>query len=302
VGVAVPRLQLGRPVDRLGRDVLQIASYPFRRHAFTLKTTSPREKWPARVRPVVVHRSARHMDCMTVRGPLGISTPGLEQRRVSVPAGGVSLAATMCIPPRAEGAVLFPHASSVAGEIPLEISRQLAAAGLATLALTTATEEEGAAGSPDAAGIADRLIASLFWALREQVLDALPFGLFGFAETVDPVLLAAGTISEIVRAIVLAGGRPRVDADRLGRIEAPTLMIVATRDKESVTQSTSAIAELHVEKKLAAVGGVDDLSARDTTSHVAVRASRWFEKYLRPGSSLSQHTSSILPKHRNARS
>jgi hypothetical protein len=78
--------------------------------------------------------------------------------------------------------------------------------------------------------------------------------------------------------VVLAGGRPRVDADRLGRIEAATLMIVATSDTESLALSSHAMAELRVEKKLAAIGGIENLSAPEAIEHVAVRATRWFEK------------------------
>jgi hypothetical protein len=220
------------------------------------------------------------------------------ERVIDVPASAVSLKSVLSIPNEAQGIVVFPYPCIAEPDNRLG---QLAAQEMATHQLATLRIEPHAEGEqpngvePHVVG--DRLIAATWWIVREQSIEGLPIGLFGLERSSEPVLTAAAAISDVVRAVVAAGGRPNVSAEVLASVEAPTLLVAPGEEREGLERHKFTLASLHVEKKLEVMGGVDTLLAAGEVVGRTIRlAGRWFERFLRIDRRLLGHSSPIVPR------
>jgi putative phosphoribosyl transferase len=218
------------------------------------------------------------------------SAAGSEQA-IRVPAGAVALDGTLAIPTGAGAIVLFAHGSGSSRLSPRNrfVAQTLRAAHLGTLLmdLLTAGEEETDAMTGhlrfDIPFLATRLIAATDWLLASRATRHLRIGYFGASTGAAAALVAAAERPEPIGAIVSRGGRPDMALDVLGRVRAPTLLIVGERDRAVLAMNEEAFRALQVEKELAIVPGATHLFEEPgTLEEVARLAAGWFVRHLTP--------------------
>ena len=109
----------------------------------------------------------------------------------------------------------------------------------------------------------------------------LGLGYFGASTGAAAALVAAAERVDIVRAVVSRGGRPDLAAPVLGRVKAPTLLIVGGNDFPVIDMNCQALAKLQVEKELVIISGATHLFEEPgALEQVAKLASDWFVKHL----------------------
>jgi pimeloyl-ACP methyl ester carboxylesterase len=92
--------------------------------------------------------------------------------------------------------------------------------------------------------------------------------------------VAAAELAPTIRAVVSRGGRPDLAGDALSLVEAPTLLIVGSRDHEVLAMNQDALAQLHCEKHLEIVPGATHLFEEPGTLEVVARlAADWFARH-----------------------
>jgi pimeloyl-ACP methyl ester carboxylesterase len=94
--------------------------------------------------------------------------------------------------------------------------------------------------------------------------------------------VAAAARPELVHAVVSRGGRPDLAGPYLGRVHAPTLLIVGGDDLPVMAMNRAAMRQLgRAANELAVVSGAshlfEELGAMD---HVADLALDWFQRHL----------------------
>jgi predicted phosphoribosyltransferase/pimeloyl-ACP methyl ester carboxylesterase len=208
-------------------------------------------------------------------------------------AGEGELEGELILPDNAVGLVLFAHGSGSSRRSPRNrfVARELQDSGLATLLLDLLTPEEEAEDLStghfrfDIPLLAKRLSDATTWASRE--LPALPVGYFGASTGAAAALVAAALHGRNVRAVVSRGGRPDLAGSALAHVEAPTLLIVGSRDPDVLRLNRGAMELLRCEKELSLIPGASHLFEEPgTLGEVARLAGAWFRRHL-PASSAS---------------
>ncbi|MBX3466433.1 MAG: dienelactone hydrolase family protein [Planctomycetes bacterium] len=213
----------------------------------------------------------------------------MDRRDVWLPAGGATLDATLALPPRAAGLVVFVHGSGSGRLSPRNqlVAERLEEAGLATLLLDLLTEAEEELDARtghlrfDVDLLAGRVGAAVAWAAAQPAVRALPVGLFGASTGAAAALIAAADHPARVRAVVSRGGRPDLAGDALRRVRAPTLLLVGGRDLTVLELNRTAARELRSEAKLLVVPGATHLFEEPGALDEVARAARgWFRAHL----------------------
>ncbi len=204
---------------------------------------------------------------------------------VVIPAGGESLRGDLAIPSSALGIVVFAHGSGSSRRSPRNryVAEHLREASLATLLLDLLTEEEESVDFEtahlrfDIPFLAGRLLAAMRWVRERPETAKLPLGLFGASTGAAAALVAAALAPEAVRAVVSRGGRPDLAGEALGRVQAPTLLIVGGHDVDVLALNRAAQARLGGESRLSVVPGASHLFEEPgTLADVARLAAAWF--------------------------
>lgn len=78
--------------------------------------------------------------------------------------------------------------------------------------------------------IAKRLTAVIDWLASNPATKGLRIGLFGSRNGAAAAMIAAARRPKKIHAVVSRGGRPDLAAGRLPAVQAPTLMIVGSKD------------------------------------------------------------------------
>ncbi|HTT38561.1 MAG TPA: alpha/beta family hydrolase [Burkholderiales bacterium] len=206
---------------------------------------------------------------------------------VSIPAGAVRLEGVLELPPRAAGVVVFSHGSGSGRHSPRNqfVARELRSAGLGTLLLDLLTEAEDRDYEMrfDIDLLTERLAHAVRFVHGHASTRALPVGLFGASTGAASALRVAGEMPDVVGAVVSRGGRPDLTGPReLGRVRAPTLLIVGGRDEPVIAMNQSAQEALvHCEQELVIVPGATHLFEEPgTLEEVARLARQWFVRHL----------------------
>jgi putative phosphoribosyl transferase len=211
------------------------------------------------------------------------------EQRVRVAAGRVRLAADLAIPAAAKGVVLFAHGSGSGRLSPRSrlVAAKLQQAGLATLLLDLLTAEEETAERAggrlrfDVQLLAGRLAAALDWLATERRTGGLPVGLFGASTGAGAALLVAADRPAAVAAVVSRGGRPDLAGAVLGRVRAPTLLVVGGRDRTVLALNRAALEGLAGQARLEVVPGASHLFPEPgALERVAELAVAWFLAHL----------------------
>jgi dienelactone hydrolase len=210
-----------------------------------------------------------------------------REASVLIPAGEVTLAGDLALPPQPAGVVVFSHGSGSGRGSPRNrfVAAQLRKAGLATLLLDllTETEDQDYAARFDIDLLTERLgyavrFVRTYAAFREQ-----PVGLFGASTGAASALRVAAKMPHDVAAVVSRGGRPDLTgSELLAQVQAPTLFIVGELDYQVIALNESARHALtHCERELAIVPGATHLfEERGALEAAASLANQWFTRHL----------------------
>jgi putative phosphoribosyl transferase len=216
---------------------------------------------------------------------------GPEERRVRIPVDGGELGGALVLPTDATAIVLFAHGAGSSRLSPRNryVAEVIQGAGIGTLLfdLLMESEAEDRANVFDIGLLASRLIQATSWLLENPRTGALRVGYFGASTGAAAALVAAARIPETISAVVSRGGRPDLALRDLGRVRAPTLLIVGGADEEVLELIRAALAELGAEKELVVVPGATHLFEEPgALEEVANFATDWFSRYLGDGSAV----------------
>jgi putative phosphoribosyl transferase len=129
--------------------------------------------------------------------------------------------------------------------------------------------------------LANRLAAATRWLHARPGTSTCQVGYFGASTGAAAALWAASDPSLAVAAVVSRGGRPDLAASRLGRVSAPTLLIVGGADTAVVELNREAQGLLHCPNRLTLVPGATHLFEEPgALAQVALLASDWFTEHL----------------------
>jgi dienelactone hydrolase len=215
----------------------------------------------------------------------------------------VELRGDLSLPTGATAIVVFAHGS---GSSRLSTRNQRVAArlqggGFATLLFDLLTSEEESLDAHtghlrfDIPLLAERLAKVTDWLDAEAATHGLRAGYFGASTGAAAALVAAAGLPSLVRAIVSRGGRPDLAGPYLGRVTAPTLLIVGGEDTPVIAMNRTALQQLaSAAKQLVIVPGATHLFEEPgTLDRVSDLALEWFERFL-----ASAYASSDVPATR----
>ncbi len=206
-------------------------------------------------------------------------------REVSIEIDGLSLPGTLTVPDAPLGVVIFAHGSGSSrhSQRNVAVAQRLVERGCATLLFDLLTDDEAA----DRGNVFDidllsrRVRSATDWVLRQPGLDTLPVGYFGASTGAAAALVAAAEMGNAVSAVVSRGGRPDLAGDALGRVWAPTLLLVGSLDGEVLRLNQAAQAQLRTESELRIIDGASHLFEEPgTLEAVAEAAGDWFVERL----------------------
>jgi dienelactone hydrolase len=224
----------------------------------------------------------------------------IDRREVSIPAGAVSINATLAIPEGACGLVVFAHGSGSGRFSPRnrDVARTLNGAGLATLLLDLLTPSENERDRAmaefrfDIPLLARRLTSTLYWLSAQPATRPLPIGLFGASTGAAAALIAAARCPELVHAVVSRSGRPDLAGGAPEEVRAPTLLIVGGDDVPVIALNRQAARQLQCAHELAVVAGATHLFGEwGALDRVAELATDWFRCHLGPSRGERQQAS-----------
>ncbi len=205
---------------------------------------------------------------------------------VHIPIDSHSLEGDLAVPEGAQGIVLFAHGSGSSRLSPRnrQVAQVLREAGLATLLFDLLTVEEDAVYENrfDIELLTGRLLEATRWITSQAELRELQRGYFGASTGAAAALRAAARPEAEVKAVVSRGGRPDLAMSHLGRVTAPTLLIVGEYDDVVIELNQQAYDALgSVSKELTIVPGATHLFEEPgTLEQVAQHARQWFLRYL----------------------
>lgn len=206
-------------------------------------------------------------------------------RDISLRQGELALEGMLSVPVNATGLVAFAHGSGSSRHSPRNrfVAEVLHGAGIGTLLFDLLTDEESRDRSVvfDIPLLTERLLLAADWAAAELAFMDLPFGVFGASTGAAAALTAAAERPTQIAAVVSRGGRPDLAEPDLGRVRAPTLLIVGAEDHEVVRLNRRAFALLHCPKHIVIVPGATHLFEEPGTLELAARhAAEWFHTHL----------------------
>jgi putative phosphoribosyl transferase len=205
---------------------------------------------------------------------------------IDIAINGEVVEGMLAVPEGARAVVLFAHGSGSGRLSPRNnyVAGELRKAGLATLLmdLLTPVEEPSTRARFDIDLLAQRLELAANWLAKDRDTARLPLGLFGASTGAAAALQLAAAGRHTVYSVVSRGGRPDLAGSaELGRVEAPTLLIVGALDMQVIELNEGAYAMLNCRKAFNVVPGATHLFEEPgTLEQVARLATDWFVKCL----------------------
>jgi len=210
-------------------------------------------------------------------------------RLVRIPAYGASIAAELTIPDDARGLVVF---SRIGGGRRRTLRDRREAVtikdgGYGTLVFDLLTpDEEMADGDTrllhfDVHFLAKRLLDVVDWVADQDAAADLPLTLFGADTGAAAALIVAAMRARVVQAVVSSAGRPDLASLALERVQAPTLLIVGSRDTDAIPRNRCALERLTAPKGFVLLQGqTHSLEDNDSVDEVARLALGWFDRHV----------------------
>jgi pimeloyl-ACP methyl ester carboxylesterase len=208
-----------------------------------------------------------------------------ELRAVEIPASSALLDGDLVIPPAAAGLVAFAHGSgsSRLSARNRRVAESLNEAGLATLLFDLLTPDEAGDRTKvfDVELLSGRLLAATRWVRGDAELQGLPMGYFGASTGAAAALCAAAELGGGIGAVVSRGGRPDMAGACLGRVGAPTLLIVGGADVTILDLNERAAVRLRGPHRIEIVSGATHLFEEPgALERVSELAGGWFVRHL----------------------
>jgi len=209
---------------------------------------------------------------------------GPAHRRVDVSIPPLDLPGILRMPETATGLIIFAHGSGSSRFSPRNnyVAAALGRAGFATLLfdLLSPGEEADRRNVFDIPVLARRVCHAIDWAVAAVPMAGLPIGLFGASTGSAAALTAAAERPDAVAAIVSRGGRPDLAMAVLDKVQAPTLLLVGSRDGEVLRLNQMAHARLREPKRLQVIPGASHLFSEPGTLDMVINAATvWFRRF-----------------------
>ncbi|MGN9774580.1 dienelactone hydrolase family protein [Micromonospora sp. H33] len=214
----------------------------------------------------------------------------VRSSEVTIPAGEPRLTADLLVPAEPVGVVAFAHGSGSSRHSPrnVAVAHVLNDSALGTVLVDLLTPAEDAVDARtaelrfDIGLLAGRLAAIVDWLAAERPFGPVPIGLFGASTGAAAALVAAAERPDLVGAVVSRGGRPDLAGPALGKVRAPTLLLVGGLDEQVITLNEQAQDALPETAELTVVPGATHLFEEPgTLEQVAHEAATWFTTHLR---------------------
>lgn len=208
------------------------------------------------------------------------------RKSVSIPADHLSLEGELALPDGSSSVVLFAHGSGSSRFSPRNnyVASVLQQAGIGTLLFDLLTHEEDRDYETrfDIKLLTRRLLAATAWIREYPATHAFRLGYFGASTGAAAALQAAARLGSGIAAVVSRGGRPDLaGTSALGKVQAPTLLIVGGYDDVVILLNRDAYAQLNCAKELTIVPGATHLFEEPGTLEQAARAAAaWFAGHL----------------------
>jgi putative phosphoribosyl transferase len=221
----------------------------------------------------------------------GLETLERTSSAVAIPIEGAELEATLAVPERPTGVVVFAHGSGSGRHSPRNryVAEQLVQAGFGTLLLDLLTpaeeryDRETAELRFDIDRLAARLVVAIDWLGGQGRIAELPVGAYGASTGAAAALIAAAERPERVTAVVSRGGRADLAEDALERVQAPSLLIVGERDPQVLELNTEAAERMRNPATIKVVARAGHLfEEQGALERVAELTTEWFAAHLRP--------------------
>jgi dienelactone hydrolase len=208
-----------------------------------------------------------------------------EGKQVKISADSVKLDGILTIPKDARGLVIFAHGSGSSRLSPRNtlVASVLQKAGMGTLLfdLLTAEEDKVYENRFDIPLLTRRLKAATQWVKGRADTANLKIGYFGASTGTAVALVAAADLGREIKAVVSRGGRPDLAENALGKVVAPTFLIVGGEDRVVIGLNKKAYDLIKAEKQMEIIAGAGHLFEEPgTLEEVARLAAEWFKKYL----------------------
>jgi dienelactone hydrolase len=208
-----------------------------------------------------------------------------EEKEIKIPIDTLKLDGILAIPKDARALVIFAHGSGSSRLSPRNrfVAGVLQRAGMATLLfdLLTAKEDEIYENRFDIPLLTARLKAATQWVKGQANTADVKIGYFGASTGTAVALVSAADLGKEIKAIVSRGGRPDLAADALGKVLAPTLLIVGGEDFVVIELNRKAYDRIKAEKQLQIIPGATHLFEEPGTLEEAARlAAEWFKRHL----------------------
>jgi putative phosphoribosyl transferase len=207
------------------------------------------------------------------------------EESVVISVGEARLGADLHVPADAVAIVVFAHGSGSSrfSSRNRAVADHLNQNGIATLLLDLLTREEESIDAStrefrfDIPRLAERVAAAAGWVRHHKELQSLPVGCFGASTGAAAALIAAAEHPDIVRTVVSRGGRPDLAGHALPRVQAPTLLIVGSKDETVIALNEEAMRQMRCEVRLELVPGATHLFEEPGTLERAMElATDWF--------------------------
>jgi dienelactone hydrolase len=209
---------------------------------------------------------------------------------ITIPlAASLRLNGLLTVPAAAHGLVVFVHGSGSSRLSPRnrEVAATLNQHGVATLLMDLLTPAEEAEDELtarlrfDIPMLARRVVDTVDWLDTQTAQKREPLGLFGASTGAAAALITAAERTDRIKAVVSRGGRPDLAGDALEDVQAPTLLIVGSRDPQVLELNRLALARLRGEAHLHIVPGATHLFEEPgTLAEVADQAAGWFTRHF----------------------
>lgn len=211
-----------------------------------------------------------------------------DTHSVRIETARVALDGDLTLPQHARGVVLFAHGSGSSRFSPR--NRHVAAlfqeAGFATLLIDLLTPNEEdvdrrtGAYRFDIERLAERLVGVSRWLGNTPATAKLPVSLFGASTGGAAALVAAAVEPNRIAAVISRGGRPDLAGEILGRVCAPTLLIVGAEDQAVLELNREALSLLTAPARLEVIPAATHLFEEPgALDEVARHAVAWLESY-----------------------
>jgi dienelactone hydrolase len=200
-----------------------------------------------------------------------------------------TLEGNLSVPENAGGVVLFAHGSGSSRYSPRNqfVAHVLQEAGFATLLidLLAVDEEEQDQQTAhlrfDINLLSKRVVDATNWLTTQSTTANLKIGYFGASTGAAAALVAATERPLAVGAVVSRGGRPDLAGSSLTQVQAPTLLVVGSKDTQVLELNRMALSLLRSEKQIEVVPGATHLFEEPGAfEKVARLAGDWFKRYL----------------------